>query len=87
MATTFDTQLTQYSDVAGATSATKTATAIYGPYLRKVPPVPVGARKDKNGVAAADAATVGWLYVEGTGVITANTTTEADASGKLYSAY
>ena len=87
LAATFETQLTQYTDSAGATSATKTATHIYGPYLRKVPPVPVGARKDKTGVAAADAATIGWLYAEGTGVITANTTTEADASGKLYSAY
>ncbi len=35
-------QLTMYTDVNGTTSATKTATAIYGPYLLEFPRCPVG---------------------------------------------
>lgn len=81
-------QLTQYTDVTGGTvSATKTATCIYGPYLRAVPPVPVGDKKGQTGIAAADAATIGWLYTESTGAIVSNTGTLTDASGKLYTAY
>src|SRR5262245_42185590 len=43
-AATIATQLTQYSDDAGATSATKTGNYIYGPYIRSIPPLPVGAK-------------------------------------------
>ena len=86
-AAAFTAQLTQYTDSTGASATTKDATHIYGPYLRSVPPLPVGANKGGVGVAAATATGVGWLYVETTGVITANTTTEADASGKLYNTY
>lgn len=84
---TVATQLTQYSDINGGTSATKTATHIYGPYVRKIPPAPVGPKKGETGIAAADAAGIGWLYDATTGTITINATTEADATGKLYTAY
>ena len=86
-AATVENQLTLYSDVSGATNATKTATHIYGPYLRKVPPLTVGARKGENGIAAADANDVGWIYTEASGDIRANTTTETDDAGVLYSDY
>lgn len=80
-------QLTQYSDVDGATNATKTTTYIYGPYVRTIPPLPVGTRKGENGIAAADANDVGWLYTAADGTIKANTTTEKDEADKLYSDY
>ena len=80
-------QLTLYSSSAGATSATKDTTYIYGPYVRKAPALPVGAKKGGSGIAAADGASVGWIYTETTGDIKANTTTETDASGVLYSTY
>lgn len=85
----FEAQLTQYTDNTTSSTPTSTVTGanIYGPYLRAVPALPVGAKKGKNGVAAADGANVGWIYNASTGAITANTTTEADATGKLYSAY
>ena len=86
-AANFTTQLTQFTDSSGATATTKDATHIYGPYLRSVPPLPVGANKGSTGVAAAAATGIGWIYVETTGVITASTTTEADAAGKLYNTY
>ncbi|MCA9289885.1 MAG: prepilin-type N-terminal cleavage/methylation domain-containing protein [Phycisphaerales bacterium] len=90
-------QLTLYSDAAGATSATKTATHIYGPYLRTVPPLPVGTKRGKNGVfvetVAANnppggAATDGWWYNSATGVIRPNlAAAETDDAGVAYNAY
>src|SRR5690348_13719205 len=54
---TFETQLTQFTDTAGATSATKTATAIFGPYIRKLPPLPVGPAGYKNMNTVVDGST------------------------------
>ena len=86
--------LTQYSnDTGSAFSATKDAATgkIYGPYIRQVPALPVNcARKGSNGIAAADAAGIGWIYTvnaSGVGDFKANTTTEADAKGTLYNTY
>ncbi len=82
--------LLQYTDDSGTVSATKTSTAIYGPYLRSVPTLPVGAKKGQNGIdvaANSATATVGWIYDNTAGTIKANTTTEADTKGTLYSAY
>jgi len=80
-------QLTTFSDDSGGVSATKTSTHIFGPYLRTVPPLPVGTKKNATGIASADGANVGWIYTVATGDIRANTASEADARGKLYSAY
>jgi len=81
-------QLTTYSDVAGNTNASKTTTYIYGPYLRKVPVLPVGAKKGQTGIDDEDGASIGWIYNATTGEITANTTdTEKDASGTQYNEY
>jgi len=81
-------QLTTYSDHTGATSATKTGAYIYGPYLRDVPALPVGAKKGSTTIAAADGAGVGWIYNETTGAIAANTTAgEVDDTGTKYNTY
>ncbi|MFI4860502.1 MAG: type II secretion system protein [Phycisphaerales bacterium JB063] len=80
-------QLTQYTDAAGATSATKTTTHIYGPYIRKIPAATVGTRPGATGFAAADAVGIGWLYNATTGEITVNATTETDSAGKTYVTY
>ena len=86
---TFVAQITTYTDSAGAAVATKDATHIFGPYLRVVPPLSVGTtRKGQSGVAAADAATIGWLYNAADGTIKANTTNaEVDAKGNQYNLY
>jgi prepilin-type N-terminal cleavage/methylation domain-containing protein len=86
-AVAIETQLTQYTDASGTTNATKTGGYIYGPYLRSIPPLTVGARKGQSGIAAADANDVGWIYTEASGDIRANTTTETDDAGVLYSDY
>lgn len=81
-------QLTQYTDNAGGAQAAKDATHVWGPYIRKVPPLPVGAKKGKSGILDIDGADVGWIYNETTGEIRANTTAaEKDVANKLYSDY
>lgn len=85
---TISDQLLLFSNLAGATSTTKTTTHIYGPYLRAVPALPVGAKKGSTTIAAADGAGVGWIYDDSTGSIRANTTTsEVDARGVKFSDY
>lgn len=79
-------QLTKFSDDAGTTSATKTGTFVYGPYLRAIPPLPVGAKKGSVAIAAADGPGVGWIYDETTGKVNANAS-EKDARGVNYSDY
>jgi len=85
--TTIANQLMQYTDDTGDAQAAKDPNHIYGPYVRKIPPLPVGARKSSTGISDSDAAGVGWIYNATSGTIRANTTTETDESGKLYSDY
>jgi len=81
-------QLTLYSDTGGVTSADKIAPYIYGPYVRSIPPVPVGNRKSQSGIAAVDGPTVGWIYDAGTGKIKANALdTDVDDSNVKYNTY
>lgn len=81
-------QLTKYSDASGAAQDGRDDTHIYGPYLRKVPPVPVGPEKGKTGFTdLAGTADFGWVYNAATGEVKANTTTEKDQANKLYSDY
>lgn len=82
-AATFGTQLTQYTKLDGTVSAIKDAAYPYGPYLHAVPALKVGSAAGSSGVAditakpAAAVATagVGWQYIEETGQIFANDTT------------
>ena len=82
-------QLTMYTNAAGdEVSDTRTATCIYGPYIRSIPALPVGVRKGQTGIAVAPGDTVGWIYDESTGAIKANTTDlEVDVTGKAYNIY
>jgi prepilin-type N-terminal cleavage/methylation domain-containing protein len=90
---TFSDQLTLYTDSSGTTSATKTASAIYGPYLRKVPPLPVGTYKNSTVIVDGSSGSPGssaggWFYNPSTGEIKANTPdTEKDTSSKAYNTY
>ncbi|HNS22073.1 MAG TPA: type II secretion system protein [Sedimentisphaerales bacterium] len=66
-------QLTQYTDLAGNVSATRTPAHLCGPYLDRIPVLPASVRKGSSRIAPTDAQDVGWLYTEATGQITANT--------------
>ncbi len=84
--------LLQYTDSSGTVSATKTVTAIYGPYIRAVPKLPVGANKGlatfTSTAPAATAASAGWYYDETTGTILANCKdSETDESNVAYNDY
>jgi general secretion pathway protein G len=65
-------QLTKYTDVHGATSPTPTAPYVYGPYVRKIPPVPVGPAKGATKIDTAMTPEVGWVYDPANGTIRAN---------------
>jgi len=83
--------MTQYSDIAGTTfSATKnTATGIiYGPYMRAIPPLSVGANKGKATFIGTLGGAFGWVYDASTGNVTPNCPdAEVDARGVKYNTY
>jgi prepilin-type N-terminal cleavage/methylation domain-containing protein len=79
-------QLTQYTNGAGDAQDTKDTTYIYGPYIRKIPPLPVGAKKGCTGISAMTGDGVGWIYNGST--IKANCEdSEKDDTGKQYNQY
>jgi len=81
-------QLTQYTDYKGGAKKHKDAKHIYGPYIRSIPPLPVGLRKGNTKIGNQDGKDVGWIYDEDTGTINANCTdSEVDDSGKKYNTY
>ncbi len=88
------TQLTTYTDSTGTnTSATRTTTCIYGPYLKAVPPLPVGTYKTQttiiynaSGMSACGTTAGGWLY-DGQTLYANDPATDVDLAGKPYQAY
>ena len=82
----FAAEMATYTDIFGATSAVKDTTFVYGPYLRDIPSMPVGAERGSTGVAAAAGIGVAWIYNETSGQIVANAA-GTDDRGKAYSAY
>lgn len=81
-------QLTKYTSATGTVNAAKTTTYTFGPYIRAIPALPVGAKKASTKIAAADAAGVGWIYNATEGTISANCTVdEKDDTGKAYKDY
>jgi len=88
--TTIVAQLTTYTDINGGTSATQDATHIYGPYMRSIPPLPVGGSGVSKGSATigatsgAPAAVVaggyGWVY-DPAGNVYPNTGATMDSTG------
>ncbi|MBM4018487.1 MAG: prepilin-type N-terminal cleavage/methylation domain-containing protein [Planctomycetes bacterium] len=86
-------QLTLYTDSTNTTDpvAAKDKDHPFGPYLRAVPKLPVGANKGKDTFTATappgtDAA--GWYYDETTGTVKANCADgEKDVTDKKYSDY
>lgn len=60
----------------------------YGPYLRAIPPLPVGSNKGSTAFTGTMGGTAGWYYNETTGDVRANLPdTETDVRGKSYNKY
>jgi len=88
-ATTFVTQMTGYSDGTGAAVTAKDSTHIYGPYLKAIPPMPVGTNKGSNAVTntgSVGTGTAGWFW-DGTNIWCNNPAADADAKGTQYNQY
>lgn len=93
----FDRQLTKYTSSTGTsnTTGTKDAANPYGPYLRKIPVLPVGSKKGQAtvliavlGTEAPGTGTEAWIYYPQTGEIKANlASTEVDSKGDPYNVY
>jgi prepilin-type N-terminal cleavage/methylation domain-containing protein len=94
-ATDLEKQLTKYTDGTGASNTTKDAAHPYGPYLRKIPLMPVGSKKGSATIklAASDTEAPGtsgeaWIYYPNTGELKANlASTELDGKDQPYNGY
>ena len=83
-------QLTQYSDAVGNVSADSTPNHPFGPYLHRIPRLPVGGNRGESGVVidAANSPPLvaisanGWVYNPITGEIIANSD-DANQDGSL----
>ena len=71
-------QLTRYTDIDGGVSAVPTATHLYGPYLREIPPTSGGKYPGATDIAGLDGPDVGWIYRPGRGRIYLNRGTVVD---------
>jgi len=88
-AATFLNQLTQYTDASGNAQATKDTSHIYGPYLKTVPPLPVGANKGLSTITItgpAGTGSFGWYY-DGTTVWANDPATDVDVKNTPYNTY
>ncbi|MFP4144454.1 MAG: type II secretion system protein [Phycisphaeraceae bacterium] len=91
---TIEAQLTQYTDAQGNTIAPEDRAAgdtthIFGPYLRSIPPLPVGEEQGSTGFTDTPGTEgAAWVYNSTTGVIRANCAdAEVDDSGTAYNSY
>ena len=80
-------QLTQYTDRAGAVFKEKTSPGLFGPYLRKLPPMTAGPQAGRTKIGVADGPGIGWIYNPANGTIHANSGDSGDATGKLYRSF
>lgn len=55
-------QLTQFTDASGATSPIRSEVFVYGPYLRRIPGLPIGSNRGSSVIATAASPGVGWIY-------------------------
>lgn len=81
-------QLTTYSDPIGHPSPTRTPRHRLGPYLREIPPVPIGPNRGATTLALPNhpSRTAGWFYSPGTGQLRPNPT-EIDPTGPGIASY
>lgn len=88
---TFTDQLTMYTDKQGNTSTTMTSAHIYGPYLLKMPHLPVGKNTGSSNIRDKGVLGIGkegWYYDKDTGGIYANVSSdELDSKGVAYNSY
>jgi type II secretory pathway pseudopilin PulG len=81
-------QLTTFTDWGGRASPARTGQHVFGPYLRDIPPLPVGENKGKSTIGLVTDPRTGWTFDPTTAQIRANARPdERDRSGRAYAAY
>ncbi len=81
-------QFTKYTDATGNSSQRhQDPICVYGPYIRSIPPLPIGTKAGSSGISATDGSDVGWLYTEATGKIVPNTGDLKDNKAIPYASY
>ncbi len=93
--TAFITQMTKYTNGGGRVSDIRDGGHVYGPYLRTIPPIPVGPNKGNTTIAIdkdnspplVTASTGGWVYNPTTGEIIANCDKANMAGTRAYDEY
>ena len=90
-AASFEDQMVIFTDLAGGTSASQGSGFIYGPYLRAIPPLPVGAQQGQTAIKPPPADGTpgfGWVYDVSKGTIVANTgASEKSAKGTTFNTF
>lgn len=94
-AAAFESHLLKYSNSAGQAAASPDSDHRFGPYLRQIPPVPVGSNRGKNGIAidASNSPPLvtlgveGWVYNPKTGQIIANSDDVNQAGTRTFDEY
>lgn len=87
----FVTQMTEYTDMYGNTSATQSGAFVYGPYLSKMPPNPLTGDATIQIITGSQATPVpdnstAWIYNPTTGAIVVNSTSTG-SDGTAYLSY
>jgi type II secretory pathway pseudopilin PulG len=83
-------QLVQFTDQAGHPSPVRTLRHRWGPYLREIPPLPVGAHRGATTFdhVAVRNSPAGWLYDPVSGNVIPNThSDECDMNGRAFRSY
>jgi len=91
----FENQLTHFSAGDGSVSLTKDSAHPFGPYLQRMPPIPVGPNRGDSTVAfdsinsppLVTAGSEGWVYNSSTGQILANTDAPNEEGTRTYDEY
>ncbi len=87
----FEAQMLAYTDALGNANTTRGGAFTYGPYLRALPPLPLGLKKGENGVKGPPAngtGPYGWVYNQAAGTIVANTaSSKMDANDIPFNQY
>ena len=85
----FEAQMTEYTDASGNTSPSASSSYPFGPYIQRMPVMPIGTHRGLTTVTGPTyTAGFGWLYDPGTGYIKANLPdTDVDGEGVLLNTY
>jgi general secretion pathway protein G len=84
---TFEEQLTKFTNLAGAYSDSFSAEYRFGPYLKEIPKIGVGPNKGGDDVGTTATGSAAWVLDTVSGIVKANGGSAKDSKGKPFSDY